>query len=494
MTHAEFSPPQTTMHPGMKDLLLTTLGELVRKEVSADLLLKSIIEAMARALDADRATVFWLDHQHQELISVAGHFPEIAQIRVPIAEGIAGYVARSGKTINVPFSQDHISIWRGVDKETGYETRTMLAGPLMDEDRVIGVVQFLNKRGGYFTAEDEFSMSQLTAQASLLLKETTLPRQTTTASDLDLGEHFNRILGSGDTMRDVFKSVRKAAPTDATVLLRGESGTGKTLLARAVHHNSRRADKPFVVVDCTTLPEGLMENELFGHEKGAYTGADQSADGKVAAAHGGTLFFDEIGDLPLSLQGKLLTVLQNRTYARVGGHKRRDADIRIVAATNRDLEAMVEEGRFREDLYWRLKVVVLDVPPLRVREDIVELVDHFIATTAKRHGREVNAITKEAIVAIRAHAWPGNVRELEHVIESAVIFCDEDILGVEDLQLGTSKQKSAVFADEPTMEQLERRYIEFLLRRHDGNRTECAKILGIGRTTLIRKIAALGLR
>jgi len=328
----------------------------------------------------------------------------------------------------------------------------------------------------------------------LLLKETTLPRQTTTASDLDLGEHFNRILGSGDTMRDVFKSVRKAAPTDATVLLRGESGTGKTLLARAVHHNSRRADKPFVVVDCTTLPEGLMENELFGHEKGAYTGADQSADGKVAAAHGGTLFFDEIGDLPLSLQGKLLTVLQNRTYARVGGHERRDADIRIVAATNRDLEAMIEEGRFREDLYWRLKVVVLDVPPLRVREDIVELVDHFIATTAKRHGREVNAITKEAIVAIRAHAWPGNVRELEHVIESAVIFCDEDILGVEDLQLGTSKQKSAVFADEPTMEQLERRYIEFLLRRHDGNRTECAKILGIGRTTLIRKIAALGLR
>ncbi|MEZ4460242.1 MAG: sigma-54-dependent Fis family transcriptional regulator [bacterium] len=480
----------------MNDVLLATLGELVRKEVSAELLLSRIIDAMAKALGADRATVFWVDKAAGELISVAGHFPEVAQIRVPLGEGVAGYVARTGATVNVPFSQEHVDIWRSVDNTTGYQTRTMLAGPLLDGDDVIGVVQFLNKTGGFFSAEDEFSMTQLAAQAALLLKETTLQRQTATEPDLALGEHFNRIVGSGETMRQLFRAVRRVAPTQASVLLQGESGTGKTLLARAVHHNSRRAQQPFVVVDCTTLPDALIENELFGHEKGAFTGADRRVTGKVAAAEKGTLFFDEVGDLPLALQGKLLTLLQNRTYSPVGSTKTHEADIRVIAATHRKLEELVTNGQFREDLYWRLKVVVLEMPPLREREDLDALTDHFVRTMSKRHGRSVSGLTPQARDALRHHTWPGNVRELEHMIESAVIFCEDELIGTEDLRFGQSGQSAArsnAFADQPTMDELERRYITYLLRQNAGNRTECAKIMGIGRTTLIRKIAAYGL-
>lgn len=478
----------------MQDVLLAMLGELVRKEISADQLLSRIVDAMAGALDADRATVFWLDRKNHELISVAGHFPEVAQIRVPITEGIAGFVARTGQTLNVPFSQAQVSVWRSVDKQTGYQTRTMLAGPILDGQEVVGVVQFLNKRTGFFTAEDEFRMSQMLAQAVTLLRQTTFPDQAARQPVVDLGTQFNRIVASGGAMEPVFRALRKAAPTEATVLIRGESGTGKTLLARAVHHNSRRAEGPFVVVDCTTLPEGLMENELFGHEKGAYTGADRAAPGKVAAAEAGTLFFDEIGDLPLTLQGKLLTLLQEKTYHRVGDHRPRQASIRVLAATNRDLEGLVETGKFREDLYWRLKVVVLEVPPLRSRGDVADLARHFLGQAARRHGRDVREISDEAMSVLVGHRWPGNVRELEHVIESAVIFCEGPTLLPADLPLNSRHRPvQEVWEGQPTLAEVERRYIAQVLKTQNGNRTQAAQILGIGRTTLLRKIVEYGL-
>jgi len=478
----------------MKDALLLALSELVRKEVSADQLLRRIVDVMAKELRAERATIFWLDAARQELISIAGHLPELEEIRVPISQGVAGEVARTAKIINVAEDLGSPRIWRQVDQETGYQTRTMLAGPLFGQDGdVIGVVQFLNKEDGTFDEDDEATLLHLSRQAALLLGETTLSRRPKEDSDLELGARFNRIIGQGPAMRSVFKAVRKVASTDATVMLRGESGTGKTLVARALHHNSRRASGPFVAVDCTTLPEGLMENELFGHERGAYTGADKRAIGKVEAAESGTLFLDEIGDLPLAMQGKLLTLLQERSYSRVGGTQRIDADIRVVAATNRKLEELISEGKFRQDLYYRLKVVELEIPALREREpaDIQALAEFFVAESSRRHARPVEGFTEGAMKKLMAHPWPGNVRELEHSIESAVIFAEGLKIGAEELALpgAVLGPNPHPFADEPTLAQLEERYINWLLERHDGNRSECARILNVGRNTLIRKIS-----
>lgn len=477
----------------MKDALLLTLWELVGKEISADQLLRRIVDVMAQELGAERATIFWLDHARKELISIAGHLPEIEEIRVPLDQGVAGEVARSGKVINISEVNADNRIWRAVDQETGYHTHTMLTGPLRNPDgSIIGVVQFLNKDGRFDRADEE-KLEELSRQAALLLNETTLGRAGQRAEpELELGAHFNRIIGNSEPMRKVFKAIRRVAPTQASVLLRGESGCGKTLIARALHHSSTRSTGPFVVLDCTTLPENLVENELFGHERGAYTGATGRATGKVDVAKGGTLFLDEVGDLPLTIQGKLLGLLQERTFSRVGGNQTHRADIRVVAATNRDLETMVKSGAFRQDLYYRLRVVELQVPPLRARgsDDIEALAHFFLGEFTKRHGRSVHGISTAAMQALIHHPWPGNVRELEHCIESATIFCDGSEILEDDLSLPPSTRVSGnPFADEPTLAELEERYIEWLLERHDGNRSECARILNIGRNTLIRKIS-----
>lgn len=515
----------------MKDSLLLALGGLIRKEINAGELLERIVDTMARNLGADRGTVYLLDEERQELVSVAAHLPEIEELRVPIAEGVAGYVARTGAVVNIPFCDEDRRFWRAVDRATGYETRTMIAGPLQDRaGRVIGVVQFLNKLDGIFSEEDQQNLAMLSEQAAALLEETTLgkgwnylpaesTRDTATpgpVASLPMGEGFNQIIGRGKVMGEVFKAVRRVAPLEATVLLRGETGTGKGIIARALHHNSPRRSGPFVQLDCTTLPDGLMENELFGHEKGAFTGADSRRLGKVEAARGGTLFLDEIGDLPLLLQGKLLTLLQDHTFYPVGATRRTRADIRIVTATNRDLEELVGRGVFREDLYYRLRVVQIALPPLRERgrEDLVELINHFVARYAKRHRRPLRRVRRDALEALLAHLWPGNVRELENCLESAVIFSEEEItpevlslprapsaakpsasMSARASKTPSGNLEGAVLdvSEQPNFRELEARYIAHLLELHEGNRSACARVLDIGRNTLLRKMKAYGL-
>jgi Nif-specific regulatory protein len=507
----------------MDDPLLLTLGELIRKEISAEQLLQRVVAVMAQRLRADRGTIFLLEAARGELVSVAAQLPELPEIRVPLGQGVAGYVARTGRVVNVPRCEADHHFWRKIDQETGYQTHSMLAGPLHDtHGRLIGVVQFLNKEGaGLFDEADEARFAALSAQAAALLAETTLARPDPYAGpspEPSLRDSFNGIIGHGAAMRAVFDSIRRVAPTEATVLLNGESGTGKGLIARALHHGSARASGPFVAVDCTNLPEGLMENELFGHERGAYTGAERRQPGRVEQAQGGTLFLDEIGDLPLQLQGKLLTVLQERTYARLGGHERLRADIRVIAATNRALEALVREGRFRQDLYYRLRVVEIALPPLRERgpDDLLQLINHFVARAARRHRRPIRRVREDALQMLLAHRWPGNVRELENCVEAAVIFADGDITPSHlplprrnaTIELSTQELRQAMqrlqpdaappappdrFAQEPTLRDLEADYIRYLLDRHDGNRSACARALGIGRNTLLRKLKEYGL-
>lgn len=318
---------------------------------------------------------------------------------------------------------------------------------------------------------------------------------------------FESIVGNSQAMRSLFQQTRMVAATRATVLIRGESGTGKELIANAIHHHSDRKRGRFLPLNCAAIPPNLIESELFGHEKGSFTGADKAHPGKFELAHGGTLFLDEIGELSLDLQAKLLRVLEEHTVTRVGGAHPISVDVRIITATNRDLLALARDGRFREDLYYRLKVVELSIPPLRDRiEDLPLLVQAFLGQFNKEHGKQVKRVSDGVINALAAHRWPGNVRELKNVIERMVIFSDGDLLDERHLpsDFGAGN-KGPLAASSPVavgfqarqglvvpLDEMEREAIMSALRQMGGNKTQAARVLGIGLRTLHRKLKDYG--
>jgi len=484
--------------------VLLGIGDLLQQEVDLERLLALILDRITHALAADRGTLYLVDRPRGELFSRAAQLPEGGEIRLAVGQGIAGHVAATGETINVPRTSNDPRFFEGIDRRTGYRTHSVLSVPIRDrEGGVMGVLQVLNKRSGSFDRADEQLLHSLAAEAAAALEATSLG-PALRAFDLGtdpappLAYRFNRIVGESGPMRQVYALTEKAAKTLANVLIRGESGTGKALIARAIHVNSKRADRPFVKVDCAALPAALIENELFGHERGAFTGADTRTAGRFEAAHGGTLFIDELGELPLSVQGKLLGVLQDREFTRVGGTKPVKADVRVVAATHRDLVQMVAEGRFRADLYYRIKVVEIAIPPLRARgaHDIARLVRHFVDAFGKKHGKSVTGVTDEAMARLVAHPWPGNVRELENCLESAVVLSDGGPLRGEHLSLPGA---SAAPVDSTrrrgvrTLAEAERDAIVTALDAAGGNRTQAAKLLAIGRNTLLRKLKEYGM-
>ncbi|KPL08152.1 hypothetical protein AMJ85_08710 [candidate division BRC1 bacterium SM23_51] len=310
---------------------------------------------------------------------------------------------------------------------------------------------------------------------------------------------FEGIVGDSPPMRSLFEQLRRIAPSRATVLIEGESGTGKELLARAIHQNGPRSHGPFVPLDCGSVAQSLLESELFGHEKGAFTGAVTRRLGRFELADGGTLFLDEIGEIPLSMQVALLRVLETREFMRVGGQEPVRIEVRLIAATNRNLEQAVAEGRFREDLYYRLKVVSLRVPPLRERAgDIPLLVRSFLTEFASDHGRSVPKVVPEAMARLMAHDWPGNVRELRNTIENVFLFHQGEQIDVQDLptRLGDGQAGDVwtlPIGPETRLEDVEKELICQTLALCDGNRTHAARRLGISRRTLQRKLKELNL-
>ncbi len=331
------------------------------------------------------------------------------------------------------------------------------------------------------TVQKALKMRRLLAQNRLLKEEL---------------KGFGEIIGDSKAMHQVYELIDKVAATKATVLLTGESGTGKELIARAIHARSPRAEEPFVAVNCMALTETLLESELFGHEKGAFTGASARRKGRFEVAHGGTLFLDEVGEMGAALQVKLLRVLQERTFERVGGNQPIKVDVRIVAATNRDLAVAVEQGEFREDLFYRLNVVRIDLPSLSQRkEDLPALVAHFVNKYATEVGRAAPQVTKEAMQAIFAHAWPGNVRELENAIERAVILAGEQITP-SDLPLEVRPGQAAPAVPElpaglslnQVVEELEQRMIRQALDRAGGVAAHAAEALGLTKSNLAYKL------
>jgi len=322
--------------------------------------------------------------------------------------------------------------------------------------------------------------------------------------ELDQRYGLDSIVGASSAMDDIFDTVRQVAPVRSTVLVTGESGTGKELIAHAIHRLSPRSDKPFVVVHCGALNPNLLESELFGHEKGAYTSAHERVLGRFERADGGTLFLDEIGDIDVSTQVKLLRVLESRSFERVGGSDPIDVDVRLIAATNRDLKAVVDQGEFREDLYYRLNVVNIALPPLRERpEDVSLLLSHFLQLAAEENERELNGFTPEAVKVLTAYDWPGNVRELRNCVERMVVMARGASLTLKDVPVeirsavgeALEAEKDAVAEDANAldMDAQERNLIARALRETGGNRTEAAKKLGISRRTLHRKLHAYDL-
>jgi len=355
------------------------------------------------------------------------------------------------------------------------------------------------RKGAYDYLTKPFDNDALVLKIKRLLERKHLSREVETLKDqLNQRYAFENIVAVSGAMQAVFEMVRRASKTDVTVLVEGESGTGKELIVRALHHHSRRKDKPFVPVNCAALPTHLIENELFGHEKGAFTDATERYIGKFEQASGGTLFLDEIVELPSEAQAKLLRAVQEREITRIGGTKTIPVDVRMVAATNQDMETSIEEGRLRRDLYYRLNVVSIKIPPLRERkEDIPLLVDHFIARFAGEIERPLSGVSEEAIRLLNAYDWPGNVRELENVLQGAMVMAKDDFLRTEDLPL----RIQTVEADRgefrgtlaEVVAQVERRLIGEALRIEGSNRTRTAKRLGITRKTLLNKIEGYGL-
>jgi DNA-binding NtrC family response regulator len=317
----------------------------------------------------------------------------------------------------------------------------------------------------------------------------------------EVSDRYAAIVGDSPQMRAVLDIARRAAPSGATVLLLGESGTGKEVIARAIHRWSCRGERPFVVVNCVALSEELLESELFGHEKGAFTGAHQQKRGKLEVAHGGTVFLDEIGDIRPALQAKLLRVLQDQTFERVGGTRTIQTDVRFLAATNRDLRAAVRDGLFRLDLYYRLDVVSLTLPPLRERAgDVPALAQHFLERYRRELKRELRGLTPEVLACLRRYPWPGNIRELENVIERAAVLAEGPDVTPRDLPaeireagLGDGVAREPARTYHAAVEEFKRGLIASTLRRTGGNRTRAARLLGLQRTYLARLIRDLGL-
>lgn len=349
------------------------------------------------------------------------------------------------------------------------------------------------RRGAFDYITKPFKLGEIDLTIKRALHVSRLEQENTVLrAEIRQSKSFANIVGQSAGMQEVFDLIGRVSQTKANVLVSGESGTGKEMVARAIHELSPRASRPFIAINCTAIPETLLESELFGHAKGSFTGAHQRKKGLFEEAEGGTLFLDEIGDMELGLQAKLLRVIQEKKIRSVGDNMDRPIDVRIIAATHKDLKGAIKAGTFREDLYYRLAVIPLVIPPLRYRkDDIPILADYFLKRFAAANSVNVRGFTREAMNRLVSMPWEGNVRELENVIERATVLCRGDIIDLIDLPVSESNDFEALYASTtvqlPTLEDLERRYIRFVLDKTGGKKEKASQILGINRRTLYRK-------
>jgi Nif-specific regulatory protein len=472
-----------------------------------------ILESAIRLFAVEACSLGLIDVAKQQLAFVfALGGAKVEEFRISLRQGIAGWVARTGQgVVSNDVSQDS-RFFGGVDKQTGFRTNSILCVPLKQYDQIIGVLEAINTTNseGFTPADLQLLMAfgGLAATAITHAKVFTSVRNASAVFQETIQDRYRLVLGPSTGMQEVLRPARAAAGTLATVLLLGESGTGKEVIARAIHQWSPRAEHPFVAVNCTALTSELLESELFGHEKGAFTGAIVQKKGKFEVAEGGTIFLDEIGDLAPALQAKLLRVLQEKEFQRVGGVKDIRADVRILAATNRDLLQAIRRGTFRQDLYYRLNVVSLTLPPLRDRrEDIPILARYFTNRFCHEMSRTLMGIEPTTLECLQAYAWPGNVRELQNAIERAVALSPGAELTVADLPVEVRKQRTEQTSTALQVENIDdtlplseaveaftRTWVRKALQTVGNNQTEAAKRLGLPQSNLSRLMKRLGLR
>jgi len=367
-----------------------------------------------------------------------------------------------------------------------HQIRSIACVPFLLREKLLGLIYIDSRNEKARLTRQSLAFLQAFANQAAIALENARLLQKLQQENAILKEEFHRIysfkeiIGKSKAMQRVFQMMGKVLDNDATVLVTGPSGTGKELVARAIHYNSRRKEKPFVAVNCGAIPENLIESELFGHKKGAFTGAVSDKKGLIDSADGGTLFLDEVGELPLTMQVKLLRFLQNHQFTPVGDVRLRQADVRIISATNRNLQDAIEEGLFREDLYYRLHVIQIPLPPLKERtKDIPLLGQHFLRTFAKKLDKKITGFSAEALDLLQEYDWPGNVRELENAIERAVVMDSDGRIGGDDLVLPTRKRKSDGIKAGMTLNDLSRQLLEKTLAAADGNKTRAAEMMGV---------------
>lgn len=482
------------------------LCRAMHEQQSSHDLLQLIAREAAALLQADRASIFLLDQNRRELVSQATLDGQ--QIRFDARLGIAGAAVMSKQLLNVTDAQHDARFHSAVDAQTQFHTRNALAVPVLDRAHVcLGVLQALNKQRGPFTKADEDLASILSTQAAIALAGvlTTVPHELpVTESASKDGRHritTRDIIGESARIQDIVRLIDQLSETAVDVLVTGESGTGKELVARALHSTSTRTARPFIAINCGALPDNLVESELFGIEKGVATGVERRM-GKFEEAHGGTIFLDEIGDLNQAAQVKLVRVLQERVVLRVGGRAPMPIDVRVVAATNVDLPRAVEQGRFRADLYFRLKVVTIHLPALRdISEDIPVLAKWFLRKYAAKFGKEEKFLTDGALRRMLDHPWPGNARELENEMKRLMASVRKTVVNEQDLDesiRGTDSRQGGGFSEpvrslKLAVEQLERRMIREALAQSKGNQARAAKMLDLSRQGLIKKLKRYGI-
>ncbi len=487
---------------------LIEINTLINSNYTDDkALLTHILESASRLTHGESSSLLLVNHENNRLyfeISLGPKGSDVQKYSLKIGEGIAGWVAKHNTGLIVNDVENDKRHHKEIDSKTGYATTSILAAPMRIKDKCVGVIEIINRLDKKnFTNDDLIWLERFSVQAALAIQNARSYQQLRNEvivlqDQIKEDRGYHQFVSGSKVIEEKLKLAEKIAATNSSVLILGESGSGKELFAEQIHLKSNRAEGPFIRFNCAALPEHLLESELFGHVKGAFTDATSDRRGRFELANGGTIFLDEIGDMPYNLQGKLLRVLQHMVFEKVGASEPISVDVRVLAATNKDIETAIEKGEFRKDLYYRLNVLPFYVPPLRERlEDIPVLCDYFLKKNNRELKRKIKGLSNEALEDLMSYSWPGNIRELENVIERSAVICDDDYIQPQHLLLVNSFNENNEYENKNLKDALntfKKHFIRKSLEHNGWNQTETSAKLGIQRTYLSRLVKELDIK